>query len=502
MKKTTLIAGLLLAAVIPGALRAQDGLRTSVLKVFVVQKPADYYQPWQMGYQMPSSGSGFILSGHRIITNAHVVSDQVHIQVMKAGDTRKYTAKVVFVGHDTDLAELSVSDPAFFDGTKPVVFGPMPKQRDRVAAYGFPAGGDELSITEGVVSRIEVRPYAHSGSNLLTVQTDAAINPGNSGGPVFKDGKFVGVSFQGYSGAQLQNTGYFIPTVLVERFLKDVADGSYDGVPGMGVVWQKLENPALRRRLGLPGPNGGVMITKVIPGAGADGVLKEGDVLNVLDGVPVAENGTIPFGDAERVDLSHLLSLHQMSETAKVQLWRDGKTLNVDVPLYDIPDLVPGPEYDKRPSYFVYAGLVFQNLNQNFMRLFDAAAPVRMRDYAELGLKTEDLKEVVFINVVLPHDVNVGYHKLGQAIVTEVNGQKIHQLKDVITALKKPQDGYQVVKLDHWNGSPDNRAAEVVLDAKEADKANAEILKAFGIASDRSDDLKDEEAPEKAKEAH
>jgi S1-C subfamily serine protease len=489
MKKMLLSVLATLALTMP--LRAQDALKASVLKVFVVQKPADYYQPWQMGYQMPSSGSGFIIPGHRILTNAHVVSDQVHIQVMKAGDTRKYTAKIVFVGHDTDLAELSVADSSFFDGTVPVSFGTLPKQRDRVAAYGFPAGGDELSITEGVVSRIEVRPYAHSGSNLLTVQTDAAINPGNSGGPVFKDGKFVGVSFQGYNGAALQNTGYFIPVGLVQRFLKDVSDGSYDGVPGMGVVWQKLENPALRRRLGLKGPNGGVMITKIIPGAGADGVLKEGDVLQELDGVKVAENGTIPFEEGERVDLSHLLSLHQMSETAKVKLWREGKSLDVSVPLHDIPDLVPGPEYDKRPSYFVYAGLVFQSLNQNFMRLFDNGAPVRMRDLAELGLQTPEQMEVVFINVVLPHDVNVGYHKLGQAIVTEINGQKIHALKDVIPALQKPQDGYQVIKLDHWNGAPDNRASEIVLDAKEADAANPEILKAFGIASDRSDDLKE-----------
>jgi S1-C subfamily serine protease len=480
-------------------LKAQDTLKASVLKVFVVQKPADYYQPWQMGYQMPGSGSGFVIAGRRILTNAHVVSDQVHIQVMKAGDTRKYTAKVVYVAHDTDLAELSVADAGFFEGTVPVSFGPMPKQRDRVAAFGFPAGGDELSITEGVVSRIEVRPYSHSGSNLLTVQTDAAINPGNSGGPVFKDGKFVGVSFQGYSGAQLQNTGYFIPVVLVQRFLKDVADGSYDGVPGMGVIWQKLENPALRRRLGLPGPNGGVLLTKVIPGAGADGPLKEGDVLQALDGVKIAENGTVPFGEGERVDLSHLLTLHQMSETAKVQLWRGGKAQTVEVPLKAIPDLVPGPQYDQRPPYFVYAGLVFQSLNQNFMRLFDANAPVRMRYLSELGLQLPEQMEVVFINVVLPHDVNVGYHKLGQAIVTKVNGQPIHALKDVIPALQKPLDGYQVISLDHWSGAPDNRASEIVLDAKEADAANPEILKAFGIASDRSDDLKEAAKGEDAK---
>lgn len=489
------ILTLLLCLCAPLAAGNPDPLADTVVKVFVVQKPADYYQPWQMGYQVPVSGSGFIIDGHRILTNAHVVADQVNVQVMKAGDTHKATARVLFVAHDGDLAMLGVDEPGFFDGTRAVKFGGMPRQRDHVAAYGFPAGGDEMSITEGVVSRIEVHPYAHAGDNLLTVQTDAAINPGSSGGPVFKDGKFVGVSFQGYNGAALNNTGYFIPVVLVQRFLADVSDGHYDGIPLMGITWQKLENPALRRSLQLPGARGGVLVTKIIPGSGAEGVIQEQDVLLSLDGVPVAENGTVPFGDGERVDLGHLVSLHQMSETAKVEVWRKGVRLSLGVPLHDVPDLVPGPQYDQRPSYFMYAGLVFESLTANYMRLFESGAPVEFRYLNELGLTTPQRQQVVFINVVLPHQVNEGYHHISQAIVTEVNGTPVGKLADVVAAVKKPvvtpQGRFLVVKLDHWAGSPDNRGNELVLDADAAEKAQPEILKAFGIPSDRSDDLKD-----------
>jgi S1-C subfamily serine protease len=476
--------------------RAQgpDPLKSSVVKVFVVVKPADFYQPWQMGYQSSASGSGLILKGGQILTNAHVVGDQVHIQVMKAGDTHKATAKVKFVADDSDLALLTVDEPGFFDGTTPVTFGSLPRQRDHVAAYGFPAGGDELSITEGVVSRIEVRTYVHADTNLLTVQTDAAINPGNSGGPVFKDGKFIGVSFEGYGGAALQNTGYFIPIPVVNRFLKDIADGHYDGVPGMGVVWQKLENPSLRAWLGLKQPRGGVMICKIIPGSGADGLLKENDVILSLDGVDVAENGTIPFADEERVDLMHLVTMHQMGEKAHLKLMRDGKPLELDVPLGKLPDLVPGPTYGQRASYFVYGGLVFQPLSANYMRVWEGQGPSQFRLLAEQGLATDADQQVVFINTVLPNDVNVGYHKLGQAIVSKINGQDIHKMKDVIEAFKKPLNGYQVIDVDHWAGAPDNRGTHIILDAKKADAANADILAAFGIPSDRSEDLQEPQA--------
>ena len=69
------------------------------------------------------------------------------------------------------------------------------------ALCSYPEGGDTISITAGIVSRIEVTAYAHSGLGLLAIQIDAAINSGNSGGPCFNAaGELVGVSFQGYAG--------------------------------------------------------------------------------------------------------------------------------------------------------------------------------------------------------------------------------------------------------------------------------------------------------------
>ena len=52
---------------------------------------------------------------------------------------------------------------------------------------GYPMGGDSLSITKGIVSRVVMTRYAHASNKLLGIQIDAAINPGNSGGPAFSD---------------------------------------------------------------------------------------------------------------------------------------------------------------------------------------------------------------------------------------------------------------------------------------------------------------------------
>lgn len=479
----------LLAA--PLAQAKNESLKKSVVKIFTVMKPADYYQPWQMGYQQQGVGSGLIMEGNVILTNAHVVSDQVHLQVLKAGDTRKVTAHVKFVAHDCELAMLTVDDPDFFKGTVPVKFGEMPHQRDKVAAYGFPAGGEELSITEGVVSRIEMQTYVHSQRSLLTIQTDAAINPGNSGGPVFKEGKLIGISFQSFAGTRVENIGYIIPLPVIHHFLEDIKDEHYDGVPSIGLYTQKMENQSLKDYYKLPKGEEGLIVTKVVYGSPADGLVKEGDVLIKFAGVKIAGNGTIPFEDGGRVFFSNLLTQYQMGSKASMELFRDGKPISVEITLDDFEALVARPQYDTRPSYYVYAGFVFTPLSFNYMKVWgwnDVSS--RFKYLFESGLPSADRHQIVFINQVLPNDVNTGYHRLSQVVVDKINGVNISEMKDVITAFKKSTGDFHIIEANNYYVDADSAATKIVLNAEKCEVANKEILQAFAIPSDRSEDLK------------
>src|ERR1700678_4131971 len=119
---------------------ADDPLTKSVVKIFTTMQEPNYYEPWRESSQEYVSGSGCVLPGNRILTNAHVVSNAIFIEVLKEGDSQKYIAKKEFVAHDCDLAILKVDDPKFFKGTAPVTFGDLPFKRDKVAVYGFPVG--------------------------------------------------------------------------------------------------------------------------------------------------------------------------------------------------------------------------------------------------------------------------------------------------------------------------------------------------------------------------
>ncbi|MBI3563586.1 MAG: trypsin-like peptidase domain-containing protein [Elusimicrobia bacterium] len=477
--KTTL--ALLAALLFALPARAADGpLRRATVQLRFVTREPDWGQPWQFARQGSGTGSGVVIAGHRILTNAHVVANATYLTARKAGDVKNYPARVQFVAHDGETALVTVDDPSFFDGTTPAVFGDLPAQRDKLVVYGFPTGGTELSITEGTVSRVGVVSYAHSGRRLLAIQTDAAINPGNSGGPVFQGGKLVGIAFQHLSSPGAENIGYAVPVPLIERFLADVKDGSYHGIPALGVNWQETENPALRRSLGLPDDATGVLVSKVQFGSTAWGLLQPGDALTRLDGVAVGQNGTVPLRGDERVDLGDLVARHQIGDRMDAVVVRGGKTLAVPLTLKKLVELVPGPQHDAVPGYFVLGGFVFMTLSEDFFRAHNGGT-YGLRAIAADDVATPERTQAVVLSQVLADEVNRGYHGWGLMSVAKLNGRPIGRLKDLVEAAKHPVDGRHAVEFD--NGTV------AVLDAAAAAKALPAILARYGAARDRSPDL-------------
>ena len=474
-----------------------DTLRRSVVKLFTVIKEPNNYQPWDLEYQKTSGGSACIVAGNRILTNAHVVSHQHYVQALKPGDSKKYTARVLHVDHDTETALLTVDDPHFFEGTTAVRFGELPFRNAKVSVYGFPMGGNELCITAGIVSRIEVRPYTHSQRHLLALQTDAAINPGNSGGPVFMNDELIGIAFQSYKQKDLEKSGYVVPIPVIRHLFEDLDDGVIAGVPDLGVYWQKIENDSLRDYVGLTGTRTGVLITRVVHGSSADGQIQEGDVITAIDGTPIACDGSVPLRTNDRVHFSYLVSNHQIGGQIAVDILRNGEPHHLAFPLRKLVALVPPPQPDRRPSYFIFAGLVFLPLTYDYMATWkwDNVAP-RFKHYYYSRLPSERHEQIVLVNQVLAHDINVGYHQVHGAVVERINGVPIVSMRDVPRALAAPSGKFHVIELDYHGmrgDSSDYHASygtRIVLDAAQAARATAEILAQNGIANDRSPDLR------------
>jgi len=463
---------------------AKRGVKEAVVKIYTVYNRYDYDEPWKMLHQNRRSGSGCIISGRRILTNAHVVGDQAFIQTKRAGEAKKYTAKVEIVGHECDLAILRVNEDSFFSGVEPVAIGGLAEVRDKVAVYGFSEGGDELCITEGVVSRVEHRKYTHSGAYLLTCQIDAAINPGSSGGPVIKDDKLVGVAFQAGSG---ENIGYMVPAPIINHFLEDIKDGTYDGIPGLEISWQEMENPHLRLKFGMIETQTGVLVNKIYPDSPARGILKSGDIILSIDGENVENDGTIEFREGERTFSGYLVQKKYINDVVNLEILRENTCMNIEIRLttpMNSGQLVPSERYDVAPTYYILGGLVFEPLTLNFLKTWKKwylNAPSDLLNYYFRGEPTDERREIVVLVKVLADEINVGYHEWKNSVISCVNGKKISTMKDLVSAFEEHEGSYHIIV--------DERGYKIVLDKKKVDENSQSILKKYRISSDRSKDL-------------
>ncbi len=431
----------------PASAAEPELIRRSLVRIQSVGQSPDYRVPWNAGGVSQGVGAGFVISGNRIMTNAHVVSDPRFISITKEGDPRPYEASVLFVAHDCDLAILQPQDPTFFDDTVALEFGGIPDIESTVSVYGYPIGGERPSVTRGVVSRIDFQEYSHSGADShLVIQIDAAINPGNSGGPVMQDGKVVGVAFQGYSGDVAQNTGYMIPTPVVKRFLTDIEDGSYDHYVDLALTYSPLFNPAARRALGLGDDNVGVLVGTVFGGGSADGIVEPGDVITAIQDLPVAMDGTVEL-DGGTVQMPEIVERSLRGDNVHLDVLRDGKPLRLDVELSEpFPHNLFANKYDVRPRYVLFAGLLFQPVDEDFLSANSISNQLTRYTY-DFFLADNlyvDHPEIVILSNVLSDPINAYASEFVGAMVDSVNGSKIKTLEDLSNALAAVADDYVI----------------------------------------------------------
>ena len=136
-------------------LRNQNLYNTSCTRLFYAMETT---------HAAPGSGSGSVIAGNQILTNAHVMANASYVQAQKHNDPQRYLARVTFVSHEADLAIITVDDPGFFSDLQPLSIGLLPEPLQEVSVYGYPIGGKSLSITKGILSRVEQQIYAHAGA--------------------------------------------------------------------------------------------------------------------------------------------------------------------------------------------------------------------------------------------------------------------------------------------------------------------------------------------------
>mmetsp|Transcript_32363 Transcript_32363/g.43777 ORF Transcript_32363/g.43777 Transcript_32363/m.43777 type:complete len:575 (-) Transcript_32363:282-2006(-) len=478
----------------------------------------DWTRPWTMQAPAALYGSGFIVSVKRrlMVTNAHVVSFASTFQVRKDGDFNKYEAVILATSHQVDLALITVDDDDFWDDAIELEVGVSPRMQQSVDVVGYPMGGDGISITAGIVSRIDWGDYSHSDERNLVVTVDAAINSGNSGGPALSGGKVVGVAFQSYAG-DADNIGYIVPVEVLNRMLEDfdssvvgakVAKGgsrrksraaaapkkpqaALRGFARFVPQFQSCENAALRRSVGMPEGASGVLVHQVSRVSNLHGVLLVGDVIMAVDGDEVSNDGRIKRPGISPIDFRLSVSMKLVGEPIGLTVVRGGKKVQIRTVGEDPMRLTPHTWYGPT-SYCLFAGLVFCPLHEHHSRHSKAGNIAYYRTiqttetWHSEGRKHERVgQQVVGLATILPHSLTLGYeaenYRDMHLPLLEVDGSSVQNCADVYRLTRAARGPWITFLFGH--------SKRVVLPLAEARTVTVDIMAQHHISNDASADI-------------
>jgi hypothetical protein len=445
----------------------------------ITRKQYDYVQPWSKRTEAVQK-TGLVIGSREVLTTADAMADSTLIRLQKGGRGRWFEGAIVWVDYHANLAVVSTAEAAFWAGLQPAKLADPIPTKGSVRVLRWRNGSFEARKAE--INRLSVKRGKLTFVEHLQLEIDLEISGGGWSEPVVSGNSIIGLT------AWMDgNTCTALPTPFIRPILEARKSKTYRGLGFFSFTWQRAENPATLKYLGLAGEPRGVMVIDSPSLPQMDGQLKPRDVILQVDGHDVDIEGDYQNPVYGKLSIEDLASRGRWAgDQIRLRILRNGRIQDV---LYRLPradysiDLVPEGPFDQEPEYLIVGGLVFQPLNAPYMRSWGAdwkrKAPFRLAYYSQ-DKPTPERPALVVLSLVLPDPFNVGYQDYRYMVIQQFNGQRINRLTDIAEAMKKPVDGSHILEF-----GPSDIVRRVVLDASQTDSATRRVLERYGIENDR-----------------
>lgn len=447
MKWIYLILGCWAFTCVMGA--EDEDSRGSLVRVRASIQPYDQFRPWQKKSPYGLNGTGVVLPGGKVLATAALVANRTEVGLEKPGSAEKCAAEVEAIDYEANLALLQPTDKNFLKGFAGVVLGPALRAGDKTEVWQLERNGEMLRNQAEILSAGVGRyPSDEAGFLLYGVRVSLPKRDDSYTLPLMKDGQLAGM-MMGYDRDSQEGTA--IPIPMIEHFLKDAADGKYEGFPTLGVSWSTLRDPNLREEVMAP-KSGGLLLTRVNPrGTAGRAGLKEGDVLLSVDGFKLDEDGNYRDSLYGPTAVGNLIRTKPtVGSVARFRISRNGKEMDL-TGTYDRKAReevsIPTLQFDQAPKYLVVGGMVFQELTGVYLQewgdKWSERAPQRLVEYFtfQQEKRQDPDKKVVFLSQVLPSPITLGYQQLSGLVLEKMNGLEIKNLAELAKAVDEISSG-------------------------------------------------------------
>ncbi|MBN1787825.1 MAG: hypothetical protein JW806_05460 [Sedimentisphaerales bacterium] len=476
-----LFAGLIVLSNTPadGGADMTKSIRDSIVHLDISCYGYEQYQPWKNTGLSVGWSVGCAVGPNQVITVAQRLANAAQIKAKRFGQNEFIPAKIKVIDYECNLALIELDPNAMNKPLKPLTFSAKYKKGARVNFYWL-SQTEQIYSGRGYIDRAGIGSSPIASARILDIMVSNVSDNTNSGQLFCIGNKPLGIAC--WSNDQDVE---LIPAEIINRFLADAEDGHYDGIGTLGFDTTRLIDPALRKYLKLPeNIQHGVYVSDVATiGTGSD-VLKTGDVILSIDGFALSPYGKFTHPKYDILLLDYLVTSKTAGEKITFDIWRDGKneeisTVAKNFNVYEM--LVPWYDLDNQPEYYIIGGCVLQRLTKTYLAArggnWAGSTNSHIYNYLlnEAFKPTDERKEIVLLSLVLPSDINLGYHGLRQFVVDSINGMKIRCMTDIPKALAlKPEEKYDVIEFELDE-------PKIILDRNKMFQANMIIAQTYGI---------------------
>ena len=432
----------------------------STVRISSTRQDWNQRQPWEKNAPRKRRSLGAVVSDSHVLTTAEMVTDVTYLELETADGLKLAPARVEAVDYEANLALLALEDENddFFENLVPIEIAEAPKPGDTLDIIQVESNGIPL-VTSGPIQSLDVISNFLPGQFFLAYEVKASMQKSASSFslPVLSDGRLAGMLTNYNSDDQISDV---TATPIVQRFLDDASDGTYEGFPSLGIATTSTDDSNFRSWLKLPEDDGGIYVSSIRKGSAADAAgLEKGDVILSADGMKIDRQGYYEDPEFGRVFWSHLVRGSKgAGDDVSLEVMRDGEVVELTATLERLQAaerLVPNYTYGQAPNFLIKGGLLFQELTrpllQSFGKEWASRAPLDLLDvYENPEAYEERFDRVVFLSGVIATPATVGYEPLRNLIVTEVNGKPIRDMKSLVDAFgETPTDGLHAIRFDN-----------------------------------------------------
>lgn len=459
----------------------------TIVEVIATCQEFEQQIPWRKKPPQIRHGLGVVVEGNQVITFDGIVRNSTLIEIRRAKTGTKLEAKTFETDEQIGAALLKIGDQKAVAQFKSVPIADKVRRNDVVTIVKMDESG-QFQSDEGQVIEVISSPRGL----LFKVLTDLSIE--KNGTPVFlgntrpggaapladEDRVLAGITINYDKSAQ---TCTVLSCTTLKKFLFDAMAPPYSGIAWAGLAWDPLLDPAKRKYLGIGEQKGGILVVRTAPGSGAAAVLQSEDVIIEIDGFQLDEMGYYTDPDFGRLLFSHLINgRHTPGENAALTIFRNRQKITVPMPLKrqnDLAQIIPENTAGAQAEYLADGGLILRELTGDYLhaggseRIIQTNPRLGYYYFNPWQFSNKEGEHIVILSMVLPDQINIGYHEYHDEVVTAVNGRPVRCLADVFKAVDQ-DGGLRRISL---MGS----GVDLVLDEQEMPTANKRIAANYRI---------------------